>query len=61
MPDRRRVFGWLSSREEFCHQYSLAREFQIHLLYECLEIADDTSGDILRYVTEDGRKVERSP
>jgi hypothetical protein len=26
-----------------------------------LEIADDTSGDILRYVTEDGRKVERSP
>ncbi len=60
MPDRRTVFRWLTSQEEFCHQYSLAREIQMHLLLdECLEIADDTSGDIIRYVTENGREVER--
>jgi terminase small subunit-like protein len=60
MPDRRTVFRWLASREEFCHQYSLAREFQVHLLLdECIEIADDTSGDIIRYVTKNGREAER--
>jgi hypothetical protein len=60
MPDRRTVFRWLASREEFCHQYSLAREVQVHLLLdECIEIADDTSGDIIRYVTKNGRQAER--
>jgi hypothetical protein len=60
MPDRRTVFRWLASQEEFCHQYSLARELQLHLLMdECLEIADDTSNDIIRHVTESGRVVER--
>jgi hypothetical protein len=54
------VFRWLASQEEFCHQYSLARKFQLHLLMdECLEIADDTSNDIIRHVTESGRVVER--
>jgi hypothetical protein len=55
MPDRRTVFRWLASQEEFCHRYSLARMFQD----ECLEIADDASGDIIRHVTKNGREVER--
>jgi hypothetical protein len=60
MPDRRTVFRWLASQEEFCHQYSLAREFQLHLLIdECLEIADDSRNDIIRHVTENGRVIER--
>ena len=34
--------------------------FQMHLLLdECLEIADDASGDIIRHVTKNGREVER--
>jgi len=49
MPDRRTVFRWLASKEKFCHQYSLAREFQAHRLFdEILEIADDVSSDIKR-------------
>jgi terminase small subunit-like protein len=60
MPDRRTVFRWLGSREEFRHQYSIAREFQADLLFdEILEIADNASGDIVRTVTAEGREVER--
>jgi hypothetical protein len=29
------------------------------LLDECLEIADDATGDVMRHVTKDGRTVER--
>jgi len=60
MPDRRTVFRWLAAQEEFCHQYSLARTIQIHLLLdECLEIADDASEDVIRHVNKNGQEVER--
>jgi hypothetical protein len=60
MPDRRTVFRWLASRQEFCHHYSLAREIYLDAVFEeCLEIADDATGDIVRHVTKLGRPIER--
>lgn len=46
LPSARTVHRWLDQNEVFRQSYARARERQADLLFdECLEIADDTSGD----------------
>lgn len=55
MPAIRTVMNWLQRHEDFMQQYAHAREIQAELLAEeIIEIADDSSGDVI--VDEDGRE-----
>ncbi|GAA0494796.1 hypothetical protein [Tatumella punctata] len=55
MPAIRTVMNWLQRHEDFMQQYARAREIQAELLAEeIIEIADDSSGDVI--VDEDGRE-----
>lgn len=61
MPDMKTVMRWLGDpeREGFRHQYACAREAQADALFEeCLEIADDASGDVKRVPRRDGETDE---
>ncbi|MEQ4988038.1 DNA packaging protein [Proteus sp. fly-1089] len=49
------VMEWLQKHEEFREQYARAREIQAELLAEeIIEIADDSSGDVI--VDDDGKE-----
>jgi len=55
MPDKATVMRWLGVHREFSDQYARAREAQADKLFEeCLEIADDTSGDYIKKKNDDG-------
>ena len=55
MPNRTTVFRWIQSFDGFRNQYAHAREVQADVLAEeIIEIADDSSGDVI--VDEDGRE-----
>lgn len=55
MPKIRTVMYWLQRHEEFMQQYARAREVQAEILAEeIIEIADDSSGDVI--VDEDGHE-----
>lgn len=46
MPDKATVFRWLARHDDFRDQYARAREAQAERLFEeCLDIADDATGD----------------
>jgi hypothetical protein len=46
MPDASTVFRWLRTKEDFCEQYTRAKEESTEALSEdMLEIADDKDGD----------------
>nr|WP_241430770.1 hypothetical protein [Tatumella saanichensis] len=49
------MFRWIQSFDDFRNQYARAREVQADVLAEeIIEIADDSSGDVI--VDEDGRE-----
>jgi hypothetical protein len=53
MPSKTTVMRWLAEHKAFRDQYAQAREVQAdHYLEEIVEIADDTSGDVIK--GEDG-------
>jgi len=55
MPDKATVIRWLGIHREFSDQYARAREAKADKLFEeCLEIADDTSGDYIEKKNDDG-------
>jgi hypothetical protein len=55
MPGKTTVIRWLAKFPEFRDQYARAREVQADaLLDECLEIADDASGDFVTRQTDNG-------
>jgi hypothetical protein len=57
-PSARTVHRWLAAHESFRQSYVLARERQADLLFdECLEIADDSSGDT-KIIGRDGEERE---
>lgn len=57
-PSARTVHRWLAAHEPFRQSYALARERQADLIFdECLEIADDSSGDV-KIVGRDGEERE---
>lgn len=57
-PSARTVHRWLETDEAFRQSYVRARERQADLIFdECLEIADDASGD-LKTVGSDGNERE---
>lgn len=57
-PSARTVHRWLDANEEFRQSYVRARERQADLVFdECLEIADDASGD-RKLVGRDGEERE---
>lgn len=57
-PSAATVMRWLSQHEAFCESYLRARERQADLIFdECLEIADDSSGDT-KLVGRDGEERE---
>jgi len=59
MPARATVFRRLARNEKFRRSYAFARECLVEdLLYEILEIADDSSGDHAEKTGADG-KVSR--
>ena len=56
MPARATVFRWLASNEKFRRSYAFARECLVEdLLYEILEIADDSGGDYVEKTGADGK------
>lgn len=56
MPARSAVHTWLIKHKEFADQYTRARAIQADLLFEeCLEIADESHGDMTK--DDDGREV----
>ena len=58
-PSARTVYRWLEAHEEFRQIYALARERQADILaYECLDIADDSSGDTITKENADGSTYE---
>jgi hypothetical protein len=55
MPGKSTVMRWLAKFPEFRDQYARAREVQADTLFdECLEIADDSSGDFTTKETDSG-------
>jgi len=57
-PSARTVHRWLAADDAFRQNYALARDRQADLLFdECLEIADDRSGDT-KIVGRDGEERE---
>ena len=49
MPEKRTIFRWLRTNEEFCHQYEKAKaEAADSMTDEMLDIADEGSGDTQR-------------
>ncbi|MCX2589848.1 DNA packaging protein [Proteus penneri] len=55
MPAIRTVMYWLQRNDDFMQQYARAREIQAELLAEeIIEIADDSSGDVI--VDDDGKE-----
>ncbi|MCT0100404.1 DNA packaging protein [Proteus mirabilis] len=55
MPAIRTVMYWLQRHDDFMQQYARAREIQAELLAEeIIEIADDSSGDVI--VDDDGKE-----
>lgn len=58
-PDARTVRKWLQSNSGFRDAYSVAKQQQADLIFdECLEIADDASGDRKVIRKNDGSSVE---
>lgn len=56
MPDKSTVFRWLADNEFFRDQYARAREEQAdHYADEIIEIADDSSRDIV--IGDDGKEI----
>lgn len=69
MPNKRTVFRWLRTNEEFCHQYENAKaEAADFLAEEMIEIADDGTNDFMKSLGDDetesyrynGEHVQRS-
>lgn len=68
LPDKRTVFRWLRTHEDFCHQYARACEERTEAMAEdILDIADDGSNDLmtvkkgnLTYKVEDKEVTNRS-
>jgi len=59
MPAERTIYYWLEKDREFCQQYARAREAQADLYFEeCLEIANDRTGDYVTARTEDGKTFD---
>lgn len=59
MPDKRTVFRWLRTKEEFCHQYEEAKaEAADFLAEEMIEIADDGTNDYITKKNNDGSEYE---
>jgi hypothetical protein len=54
LPSAATVHRWLADNKTFCESYLRARERQAALLFdECLEIADDSTDDILFLASQD--------
>ena len=69
MPNKRTVFRWLRTDDEFCHQYERAKaEAADFLAEEMIEIADDGTNDYMEALGDDagiayrynGEHVQRS-
>lgn len=69
MPDKRTIFRWLRTKQDFCHQYERAKaESADALTDEMLDIADDGSNDWMKrhgkdneeYWVVNGEHVQRS-
>jgi hypothetical protein len=59
MPDKRTVFRWLRTNEEFCHQYEAAKaESADFLAEEIIEISDDGTNDWMERERSDGSTYE---
>lgn len=57
-PSARTVARWLAKDDAFCQSYLRSRERQADLLFDqCLEIADDSSGDV-KLVGAEGEERE---
>lgn len=55
-PNKDTIFTWIKNNDEFSDQYARAKQCQVELLIdELLEIADDSSQDIL--FNEEGKEV----
>lgn len=58
-PTMRAVMHWLAKNEAFRNAYGIAKLRQADLIFdECLEIADDASGDRKVITRNDGSEVE---
>jgi hypothetical protein len=54
MPDAKTVYRWLARHEEFCQQYTRARQMQAEVFYdENIEIADNATDDVIFLADED--------
>jgi len=61
MPNRRTVFRWLASDDEFRQRYEIARQMLADLLFdEIKDIADDARNDFMEKLADDG-SIERVP
>lgn len=59
MPNKRTVFRWLRTNEEFCHQYEIAKaECADSYADEIVDIADDGSNDYITRTNKDGSEYE---
>lgn len=62
MPDVRTVYRWLAKYEDFCQQYTRAKEDQADTLAdEIIDIADDISRDTIEVKGENGEVVRETP
>ena len=58
LPSRRTVLRWADANEEFCHQYTRAREFLVeYWADEIIAIADDGTNDYIERESKDGSKT----
>ncbi len=59
MPQKRTVFNWLRTNEEFLHQYERAKaDAADYLAEEMIEIADDGTNDYVTKANSDGSEYE---
>jgi len=60
MPHRWTVLRWVARDENFCNQYTRAREHWVEwLVEEIFDIADDSSQDYEIYIDKDGNEQKR--
>lgn len=59
MPHRDTVYGWLLVHKDFAELYGRAMELRADQMFdECLDIADDVSGDIVEKASDTGEPIE---
>jgi hypothetical protein len=58
MPAKATVFRWRDRHKEFREHYAIARELLLDdLLFQMVEVADDSSGDYVQKTRADGKVV----